>query len=96
MMFWPSYSQHLKLIEFIFVYKLIRKKFRNTDHIWEVISDKLNNINVIQCKQLPNIWPKWLHSFKKKKRFGWFVFYGISTLVGYLMLDPVYTNIYDL
>ena len=28
----------------------------------------------------------------------WFAFYGISTIIGYLMLNPVYTyisNIYD-
>ena len=35
----------------------------------------------------------------KYMKFGLIGFYGISTIVGYLMLDPLYThilNIYDL
>ena len=35
---------------------------------------------------------------KMEKRFGWVGFYGILTIVGYLMLNPLYTymlNIYD-
>ena len=37
--------------------------------------------------------------FRKGFTFGWVGFYGISTIVGYLMPNPLYTyilNIYDL
>ena len=40
-----------------------------------------------------------LYIYIKYIGFGWVGFYGISTIVGYLMLNPLYTyilNIYDL
>ena len=40
-----------------------------------------------------------LYIYIKYSWFGWVGFYGISTIVGYLMPNPLYTyilNIYDL
>ena len=47
---------------------------------------------------MPNLMPN-IYIYIKYKEFGLVCFYGISTIVGYLMPNPVYTNlsnIYDL
>ena len=37
-----------------------------------------------------------LYIYIKYIGFGWVGFYSISTLVGYLMLNPLYTNILNI
>ena len=59
----------------------------------------LNNLQRLICHKIQTTNQPSLYIYIKYIRFGLVGFYGLSTIVGYLMPNPFYTyilNIYDL